>query len=190
VRFPRTRAIAGAAAAVVAVALLVAVAARNSQDQALDSAAASAVQVSGSGADVDAVAPKVTARSLDGEQVSVPAGRPAVVFFFAGWCGSCIPEAAALGDLHRQHGEDVDVVAVDIDATDTREMIDEFLRAAGSPTYPVVHDKTDAIRAAYGVASLDVTVITDASGKVVYRDSVPSTLAQLTDGLRRAGVQV
>ncbi len=68
-------------------------------------------------------------------------------------------------------------------------LIGEFLAAAGSPEYPVVHDKTDAIRAAYEVASLDVTVITDGSGKVVYRDSVPSTLAQLSDGLRRAGVQ-
>lgn len=111
------------------------------------------------------------------------------MFFFAGWCGSCIPEATALGQLQRKHGDDVAIVAVDIDSTDTPEMIGEFMSAAGSPEYPVVHDKTDAIRAAYEVASLDVTVITDGSGKVVYRDSVPSTLAQLSDGLRRAGVQ-
>jgi thiol-disulfide isomerase/thioredoxin len=147
------------------------------------------VKVSGSGAEVGAAAPAVTANALDGGQVRIPAGRPSVVFFFAGWCGSCIPEATALGQLQREHGDDVDIVAVDIDSGDTPEMIGEFMAAAGSPEYSVVHDKTDAIRAAYEVASLDVTVITDASGKVVYRDSVPSTLAQLSDGLRRAGVQ-
>lgn len=185
--------IAGATAAVVAVALLGTVAARNAQDRAVGSATADAaaapVTVSGSGAEVGAVAPAVTASALDGGQVRIPADRPSVVFFFAGWCGSCIPEATALGQLQRKHGDDVDIVAVDIDSGDTREMISEFMAAAGSPEYPVVHDKTDAIRAAYEVASLDVTVITDASGKVVYRDSVPSTLAQLSDGLRRAGVQ-
>ncbi len=185
----RTRAIAGAAAAVVAVALLGTVAARNAQDRAVGSAAAVAVTVSGSGADVGAVAPAVTASALDGRQVRIPAGRPSVVFFFAGWCGSCIPEATALGQLQREHGDDVDIVAVDVDSTDTPELIGEFMSAAGSPEYPVVRDGTDAIRAAYEVASLDVTVITDGSGKVVYRDSVPSTLAQLSDGLRRAGVQ-
>ncbi len=170
-------------------ALLGTVAARNAQDPTVGPAAAAPVTVSGSGADVGAVAPAVTASALDGGQVRIPAGRPSVVFFFAGWCGSCIPEATALGQLQREHGDDVDIVAVDIDPGDTPEMIGEFIAAAGSPEYPVVHDKTDAIRAAYEVASLDVTVITDASGEVVYRDSVPSTLAQLSDGLRRAGVQ-
>ncbi len=170
-------------------ALLGTVAARNAQDTTVGPAAAAPVTVSGSGADVGAVAPAVTASALDGGQVRIPAGRPSVVFFFAGWCGSCIPEATALGQLQRKHGNDVNIVAVDIDSGDTPEMISEFMAAAGSPEYPVVHDKTDAIRAAYEVASLDVTVITDASGEVVYRDSVPSTLAQLSDGLRRAGVQ-
>ncbi|MDP9431789.1 MAG: TlpA family protein disulfide reductase [Actinomycetota bacterium] len=186
----RTRALAVAAAAVVAMALLGAVATRNAQDPAVGPAAAVAVEVSGSGADVGAAAPAVTAGALDGGQVRIPAGRPSVVFFFAGWCGSCIPEATALGQLQRKHGDAVNIVAVSIDPGDTPQTIGEFMSAAGSPEYPVVHDETGAMRAAYEVASLDVTVITDGSGKVVYRDSVPSTFAQLSDGLRRAGVQV
>lgn len=95
-----------------------------------------------------------------------------------------------LGKLHREHGDDVNIVAVDIDAGDTPETIQEFLQAAGSPGYPVLHDLDDSIRAAYEVASLDVTVVTDSTGKVVYRDAVPSTLDQLQDGLRRAGAKV
>lgn len=154
------------------------------------SAAAPSVQVSGAGAEIGDRAPRVTARAVDGQQVQLPSGRPSVVFFFAGWCGSCVPEAAALGQLQREHGDTVDVVAVDIDRTDTPETINEFLGAAGSPRYPVVHDTTDAVRAAFGVTSLDVTVITDAAGTVVYRDAVPSTLGQLRQGLARAGAPV
>ncbi len=64
------------------------------------------------------------------------------------------------------------------------------MQAAGSPEFRVLHDADDSIRAAYEVASLDVTVITGADGKVAYRDAVPSTLDQLQDGLRRAGAKV
>jgi peroxiredoxin len=188
-RSRRTRGtIAAAVVGVLAVALLGAVAARSTQTPPV--ASATAPQVTGAGAQVGASAPSVTARSVDGRQVELPAGKPAVVFFFAGWCGSCIPEAAALGELHREHGDDVNIVAVSIDPGDTPETIGEFMQAAGSPGYPVLHDVDDSIRAAYEVASLDVTVITGADGKVAYRDAVPSTLDQLQDGLRRAGAQV
>jgi peroxiredoxin len=182
------RIIAGAVAGVLAVALLGAVAARSGQ--ASPAAAATVAQVTGTGAQVGASAPQVTARAIDGQQVELPAGKPSVVFFFASWCGSCVPEAAALGELHRERGDDVNIVAVSIDPGDTPETIKEFMQAAGSPDYPVLHDADDSIRTAYEVASLDVTVVTDAAGKVVYRDSVPSTLDQLQDGLRRAGSKV
>lgn len=168
-----------------AVALLGAVSARSGQTS--PAAAAAVAQVTGTGAQVGASAPTVTARAIDGRQVELGAGKPSVVFFFASWCGSCIPEAAALGELQRERGDNVNIVAVSIDPGDTPETIADFMQAAGSPDYLVVHDADGGIRAAYEVASLDVTVITGADGKVAYRDSVPSTLDQLHDGLRRAG---
>jgi peroxiredoxin len=182
------RTMTAAVAGVLGVALLSAVAARSAQDP--PAATVTAAQATGTGAQVGAQAPQVSARALDGRQVELPVGKPSVVFFFAGWCGSCIPEAAALGKLHREHGEAVDIVAVSIDPGDTPDTIEQFMQAAGSPAYPVLHDRDDSIRAAYEVASLDVTVITGADGKVTYRDAVPSTLDQLQDGLRRAGAKV
>lgn len=182
--------IAAAVAGVVGVALLGTLAARGAQDRTAAATAAPAAQVTGSGAEVGVQAPKVRATSLDGQAVELPGGKPSVAFFFASWCTSCIAEAAALGELHREHGDDVDVLAVSIDPGDTPETIGRFMQAAGSPGYRIVHDATDSIRAAYEVTSLDVTVVTDAKGEVVYRDSVPSTLDQLQDGLRRAGAKV
>lgn len=37
-----------------------------------------------------------TAKDIDGRTVQVSTGKPGALFFFAGWCGSCIPEAQAL----------------------------------------------------------------------------------------------
>ncbi len=152
---------------------------------------ASAVQVQPTaGADVGDQVPAVTARSLDGQTVVLPADRSTAVFFFAGWCGTCVPEAAALGELHRTHGDKVNIIAVDVDPTDAPETISGFLEAAGDPQYPVVHDIDGAMRTAFGVASLDVTVVIDASGRVVYRDAVPSTLEQLREAFSQAGASV
>lgn len=107
--------VAAAVAGVVAVAVLGTVAARAAQERTVSAGSAPAVQVTGSGAQVGAQAPEVRATSLDGQPVRLPAGKPSVAFFFASWCGSCVPEAAALGELHREHGEDVDIVAVSIE---------------------------------------------------------------------------
>jgi peroxiredoxin len=190
-RSPRNgRTIALVVASVLAAALLSAAASRAAQDPPDATAAAPAARVIGTGAQVGATAPQVTGRAVDGRQVELRAGKPSVMFFFAGWCTSCIAEAAALGELHRERGDDVNIVAVSIDPGDTPETIEAFMQAAGSPDYPVLHAADDSIRAAYEVTSLDVTVITGADGKVAYRDSVPSTLDQLQDGLRRAGAQV
>ncbi len=92
------------------------------------------MQQGGAGAQVGDLAPQLTARAIDGRQVQLPSGRPTTVFFFAGWCGSCVPEAAALGQLQReQAGRQVDIVAVDLDRTDTAQTIVKFLQAAGNP---------------------------------------------------------
>lgn len=181
--------LAGAVAVVAAVGGLGLAAVRASDSTTVGSGSSVAVSSAG-GAAVGDVGPELTVRALDGQDVRLPAGRPAAVFFFASWCGSCISEAAALGELQREHGDQLAIVAVDVDPGATPEMIGDFLAAAGSPTYPVVHDTEGALRQAFDVASLDVTVITDAAGRVVYRDAVPSSAGQLREGFRRAGAQL
>ncbi len=194
-RSSRKRLWVGAGAGAAVAVLLGAVAlnnAENTRDAATGatSAAAGGVSVhSAGGSAVGEVGPKLTAAALDGQQVQLPAGRPTALFFFAGWCASCVPEAVALRKLQEQHGEDVQIVAVDIDPGDTPETIKEFMSVVGDPAYPVVHDTDGSLRAAFNVNALDVTIITDADGKIVYRDSEPSSDEQLREGLRRAGVQ-
>ena len=56
------------------------------------------------GVQIGKVAPDFTLPTLGGESFTLAneRGKPAVVFFMAYWCGSCIPEAAALGKLQRE----------------------------------------------------------------------------------------
>jgi thiol-disulfide isomerase/thioredoxin len=142
-----------------------------------------------SGAEVGTLVPPVTATALQGQRVVVPAGKPTALFCFAGWCSTCLPEARALDRLEREMGDRVSVVAVDVDPSDDAQTIQRFLRSAGDPRYPVVHDKDGALVRAFGVTALDVTVITDAGGSVVYRDAAPTREGQLRSALTKAGVR-
>lgn len=175
---------AGALGLVMVIAILTA-----GRDQATPTADqdSTSVTASAGGAEVGSPLPLIEATALDGQAVKLTPGKPTAVFFFAGWCGTCIPEAKALGQLKQELGDKVTVVAVDIDPSDDAKTIDAFLAAAGRPAYPVVHDKTGALTQAYDVRALDVTVIADATGTIVYRDAVPTGEGQLRSALAKAG---
>jgi len=141
------------------------------------------------GAKVGQPIPPINATALEGRQVAVPTGKPSAVFFFAGWCGTCLPEAQALNRLQRELGAKVSVVAVDIDPSDDAQTIGGFLRAAGNPGYPVLHDRSGSLARDFDVTALDVTVVTDANGTVVYRDATPTPEGQLRAAFAQAGVE-
>lgn len=175
-------------AGVVGLALVVAVLAL-ARSRAPDSAETVTAAGQGqSGAAVGSPLPALEASDLDGQAVNLPSGEPTAVFFFAAWCGTCVPEAATLARLERELGDQVTVVAVDVDPSDDARAIADFLAAAGHPDYPVIHDTTGALAKAFNVKALDVTVIADATGTVVYRDAAPTSEQQLRAALAQAGV--
>ncbi len=184
----RRRQLLAAVASVLGLVMVVAIlaAGRDQASPRADESSASATATNG-GAGLGSALPLIEATALDGQAVKLTPGKPTAVFFFAGWCGTCIPEAKALGRLKQEMGDKVTVVAVDVDPSDDAKTIDAFLAAAGRPTYPVVHDKTGALTQAYDVKALDVTVIADAAGTVVYRDAVPTGEDQLRAALAKAG---
>lgn len=184
----RRRRLLAAAAGVLGLVMVAAIlaAGRDQASPTADESSASATATNG-GAGLGSALPLIEATALDGQAVKLTPGKPTAVFFFAGWCGTCIPEATALGRLKQEMGDKVTVVAVDVDPSDDAKTIDAFLAAAGRPTYPVVHDKTGALTQAYDVKALDVTVIADAAGTVVYRDAVPTGEDQLRTALAKAG---
>ncbi|MFP5371092.1 MAG: peroxiredoxin family protein, partial [Actinomycetes bacterium] len=53
------------------------------------------VLASAGGSAVGDVAPSFEVTTTAGTAFALPAGKPAVLFFMAGWCATCIPEATA-----------------------------------------------------------------------------------------------
>lgn len=126
--------------------------------------------------------------SIDGQPVKVSAGKPGALYFMAGWCGSCLPEAEALGKLERRLGDRISVLAVSPDPSDSVSSIRALRAAAGNPRYPFAWDQQGTLARALDVRALDTTLVYDARGKVVYRDAAPTDLATLRAAFRKAGV--
>jgi thiol-disulfide isomerase/thioredoxin len=94
-------------------------------------------------------------------------GRPLVINFWATWCPPCLREMPLLVDLHRRHGEEVQVVGV---AIDRLEPVLEFMQRL-EVEYPVLVGEQDAMLAAgqFGDAfiGLPFTVFADADGRIL-----------------------
>jgi thiol-disulfide isomerase/thioredoxin len=152
-----------------------------------------ALQVSGPlGAAVGHPSPTVTVPTLAGGAFRLPAGRPAVVYFMAAWCESCQAEAQALGQLHQRVGDRAAILAVDADPSDLPAQTQAFFRIigidVGGPGYQVARDHDGLLVRAFAAQALDTTVVVDPSGRVVWRDAVPTDLATLQAALSKAGL--
>ncbi len=130
-----------------------------------------------------------TVKDIDGRSVRVRTDKPGALFFFAGWCGSCIPEASALGDVQRELGSRVAITAISPDPSDSAAAIRRFRRQAGNPRLSFVWDSSGTLGTQFAVRALDTTIVYDAQGKVVFRDAAPTEVATLRAAFRRAGVQ-
>lgn len=190
-RLGRRRWWAIAGAGVVLVALVVVVSARGGDDPPAATDAADAatriVLASAGGSGVGDTAPTFEVRTTTGTSFALPAGKPAVLFFMAGWCATCFPEATALESISEDLGDRVAILGVSPDPTDSLTAIRDFADQAGA-SFGFVHDGDGTLAQALGVRSLDTTVVVDADGRIVWRDSVPTSESALRDALAQAGV--
>jgi thiol-disulfide isomerase/thioredoxin len=127
-----------------------------------------------------------TATTLSGDQVTVPGGKPSLVFFFSATCGSCGPGARALAEAQAST-PGANYVAVDIDPSESVAVVRSFLTANGASTLAYARDTDAALTRAYELTQLSTAVVLDASGTEVYR-GVDPTPAQIRAALTKAGV--
>lgn len=124
--------------------------------------------------------------TLDGEDFDLAAKRGKVVglFFMAGWCGSCIPEAQSWAKLYPAHkDEGLEVLIVSMDPNDTPKTIEGFRKAGGIEKMPWAIDETGGFTRVLGVSALDSTIIVDREGKIAYRDAAPTDAETLESEL-------
>lgn len=132
-------------------------------------------------------APQFSVTTTAGTSLDLPTGAPTVMFFMAGWCGTCLPEAAALEQIHQEYGDQVTILGVDADPSDPLDSLRAFIDTAGA-SYGYVRDGDGTLTRALQVQALDTTIITDSEGTIVYRDAIPTDEATLRLALAEAGL--
>jgi peroxiredoxin len=104
------------------------------------------------------------------------AGRPAVIYFFAPWCGVCAASSPQLRWFHRWRGTDVQVLLIGLDYGSPSEVRQYARRHA--LTMPVLLG-TPATGAAFRVGGYPTYYVIDAQGRIARRDVGLSTVAGL-----------
>lgn len=96
--------------------------------------------------------------------VALPAGRPAVVNFFATWCAPCREELPVLQAAFARHGHEVAFVGIDV--ADSRSQAADLLAEFGV-AYPAGSDPHRQVAGSYRLSGMPTTVFVGADGRVL-----------------------
>jgi thiol-disulfide isomerase/thioredoxin len=121
-------------------------------------------------------APRVTVASLR--------GRPAIVNFWASWCGPCRKEARELARLsHELRGR---ATLVGVNWNDAASGARGFIRRYGW-TFPNLRDGDGTVGGSYRLSGLPNSFVLDRSGRIAAILRGPQTAAGFERALRAAG---
>jgi cytochrome c biogenesis protein CcmG, thiol:disulfide interchange protein DsbE len=130
-------------------------------------------------------APPLPTKALQPPAVDLAAlrGKPALVDFFASWCGPCAEEAPTLRKLSAAVAGKATVVAVDWD--DAGGPARAFVRKHGW-RFPVLADTSGAAGESYGLIGLPTSFVLDPKGRIVATFRGPQSEAKLRQALLAA----
>ena len=112
------------------------------------------------------MAPDFELKTLGGETVKLSdyKGKKVILNFWATWCPPCREEMPEMQDFHDEHGEEVEILAVNFAETNEKKIqdyIDEF-----NYTYTIPLDKDSVVGNEYRVFSLPTTYFIGTDGKI------------------------
>lgn len=173
-----TRVFAGGIAAVVVFAGVIGVVLLRSPGSGGQAAASSAAAADPS----RPTAPSFSVPTIDGSTFSLnqQQGKVTVMYFMAGWCATCYPEAQALAKLYPQYRDKgLEVVAMDAQPGEGPPQLDAFRKRAGNGSYVWAFDQNLQVAQAYGVTALDHTIVIDRQGRIAFHDKVANSQQKL-----------
>jgi thiol-disulfide isomerase/thioredoxin len=129
------------------------------------------VQGQGVGLDIGAMAPAAEVEDLDGNAVQlsdyIVPGKLTLLEFWATWCENCEALQPQLDQIHAQHSDEVNVVAVAVAVSQSPRRVKRHVEEhmAG---YPYLWDGSGAAVRAYNAATTSIVMLVDGEGRVVY----------------------
>ena len=116
------------------------------------------------GLKVGAKAPDFELKTLTGETVKLSdlKGKKVMLNFWATWCPPCKAEMPAMEQFHKEAGDEVVILAVNIDPhLDVQAFVDE-----NKITFPIPLDAEDKVNEMYQVLSIPTTYFIDTKGNI------------------------
>ncbi|MFJ5762178.1 redoxin domain-containing protein [Neobacillus sp. NPDC093182] len=116
------------------------------------------------GLKVGAKAPDFELKTLAGDIVKLSdlKGKKVMLNFWATWCPPCKAEMPAMEEFHKEAGDEVVILAVNIDPhLDVKAFIDE-----NGITFPIPLDAEDKVNETYQVLSIPTTYFIDTKGNI------------------------
>ena len=124
-------------------------------------------------------APTVDGGRFDGASL---AGKPAVLWFWAPWCPTCLGQAPGVRQAVAEHADEVAILGVA--GLDDAEAMPDFVRMAKVEGMPHIVDEAGDVWSRFEVREQSTLVFLDAAGEVTFRgslsaDEIPDRVAAL-----------
>ncbi|WP_078380130.1 thiol-disulfide oxidoreductase ResA [Sutcliffiella halmapala] len=126
-------------------------------------------------------APNFVLTDLQGNEVMLSdlKGKGVFLNFWGTWCKPCEREMPYMENQYRVFKDQgVEILAVNIQETNVA--VERFKNRYGL-TFPILLDKNDQVRQAYGIVPLPTTILIDENGKILKKDSGQLTEAKVKE---------
>ncbi len=119
------------------------------------------------GLKIGTAAPDFSLKDLNGNMVKLSdyKGKKVMLNFWATWCPPCKAEMPAMEKFHGEVGEDVVILAVNIDA---RYNVKAYVDKMGV-TFPILLDEKDQVNNDYQILTIPTTFFIDKKGIVRHK---------------------
>lgn len=134
---------------------------------------------------VGAPSPRFAVRTSDGVVVneSTYLGKWVVLDLMATWCLPCRLEVAHLREVQRAYGEDVVILSIGVDRSESLEDLDAFAAREGA-TWPHALDEDGHVARSFGLRIIPKLIILDPEGRVAFAregEVLPAAIARVID---------